>query len=94
MDDVVTRQQLIEKIVVLLMVVERRQERDAAKNADAGSFWQGYQAALHDLLHVLEVDATTTTLMNLAASAAGEKGGVEPGVQPGPNHQEAHADAD
>lgn len=43
-------------MVKLIATVERRQEIDEAKNVDAGIFWEGYQAALYDLMHEIDPD--------------------------------------
>lgn len=50
----ITTAEAVEMMVKLIATVERRQERDEAKNPDAGIFWEGYQAALYDLLHEID----------------------------------------
>ena len=53
MEEIATAE-AVEMMVKLIATVERRQERDEAKNPDAGIFWEGYQAALYDLLHEID----------------------------------------
>lgn len=52
----ITTSESVAMMVKLIATVERRQERDEAKNPDAGIFWEGYQAALYDLLYEIEPD--------------------------------------
>jgi hypothetical protein len=48
--DTMTTDEVTTHLIKALAAVERQQERDEANNPDSGIFWEGYQAALHDLL--------------------------------------------
>lgn len=45
-------------LTLLLSAAEHRQARDAENNVDADIFWEGYQAALHDLLSEIAPEST------------------------------------
>lgn len=49
------------------LIDERRQAADENRypyvSEDVGIFWEGYQAAVHDMLHALDCDSTTLTLI-------------------------------
>jgi hypothetical protein len=51
----ITAVELVSRIDRLLCVVERRQDQDEPLGEDFIMFWEGYQAALHDLRNSIEV---------------------------------------
>ncbi len=62
MEDTITLAEASSLLIRLIAVAERRQETDEQRNIDAGIFWEGYQAALYDLLYELDADDESTPL--------------------------------
>lgn len=62
MEDTITLAEASSLLIRLIAAAELRQETDEQRNIDAGIFWEGYQAALYDLLSELDADDEATPL--------------------------------